>query len=88
MSTRKNLTFWVFKIKNLVNKKLGCKVLSHTELLKKYKYFNKFRAKNCSPKLLGCTKAVKGVKQPLKCKVVTVKDNKAKSYYSGKKKRK
>lgn len=88
MSTRKNLTFWVFKIKNMVNKKLGCKVLNYSELLKKYKYFNKFRATSCSPKLLGCTKAAKGVKQPLRCKVVTVKDHKAKSYYPDKRSKK
>jgi len=88
MSSRKNLTFWVFKIHNLVNKKLGCKVLSYSELMKKYKYFNKFRAKSCSPKMLGCTKAVKGVKRPMRCKVITVKDNKAKSYYSGKRTKK
>lgn len=77
LSGRKNLVNWLFTIHNKVNKKLNCKILKKKELTKKYKWYDNFRAVSCSPELGGCLKPVKGVKVPLRTKIVTFVDKKA-----------
>jgi hypothetical protein len=74
---RKSLVHWLFKIHNKVNRKLKCKVLSTEQLKKKYKFFDKFRAKTCTPKYGGCVKAINGVRVPKRTKVVTYVDEAA-----------
>lgn len=77
LSTRKSLVMWFFKIHNKVNKKLGCKVLSKKQLEKKYIWYEKFRAVNCSPKLGGCLKADKNIRTPKRTKIITFVDEEA-----------
>jgi hypothetical protein len=79
LSSRKKLVFWIFKIHNLVNKKLGCKQLKRDKFEKKYKYFEQFRATNCSKNIGGCIKADPKVKLPRKIKIMVVPDRKAKA---------
>lgn len=88
LSGRRKLVFWIFKIHNLVNQKLNCKVLTYKQLLKKYKYYDKFRATSCSKNMAGCTKAPKKNKNPKRIKIVCVKDKKAKPKNKKKKKKK
>jgi hypothetical protein len=78
LSGRRNLVFWIFKIHNLVNQKLGCRILNKVQMEKKYKYYDKFRAQSCSKNMGGCTKAAKNIKQPKRIKLVTLNDKKAK----------
>ena len=77
LNSRRNLVFWVFKIKNRVNKKLRLKQLGHSELLKKYKYYDSFRATACNNKL-GCTRAPGSNKRPKRIKIKAVSDKQAK----------
>lgn len=74
MSSRKRLVTWFFKIHNKVNKKLGCKVISATQMNTKYRYFDKFRATKCGPRMGGCLKASDNVKIPKRTKVITFVD--------------
>lgn len=77
MSSRKNIVMWLFKIHNKVNKKLNCKVLTKLQMEKKYKWYEKFRAVSCSPKLGGCLKATENVKKPKRTKIITFIDEEA-----------
>ena len=77
LSWRRNLVFWVFKIHNLVNKNLGCRVLNRKQLESKFRYYEQFRATGCSPKIGGCIKANRKMRKPKKLKVITICDNKA-----------
>lgn len=77
LSGRKVLVMWFFKIHNKVNKKLKCKVLTKKQMLRKYEWYDKFRAVSCSPDLGGCMKAVSNVKLPKKTKIVTFIDDRA-----------
>lgn len=77
MSTRKSLVMWFFKIHNKVNKKLGCKVLTKQQLEKKYIWYEKFRAIQCSPKLGGCLKADKNIRTPKRTKIIMFVDEEA-----------
>lgn len=55
MSSRKNLAFHLFKIHNLVNKKLGCKQLPKKDFMKMYNHYDSFRSKSgCRKSALGC----------------------------------
>lgn len=78
LSSRRNLVFWTFKIHNLVNKKLGCKLLTKVQMERKYKYYERFRASSCSKKMSGCTKAKKNNRNPKRTKIVCLDDKKAK----------
>ena len=77
MSSRKNLVGWLFKIHNMVNKKLNCKVLNTKQLTKKMKFYEKFRAVKCSKDLGGCMKSAASVKIPKRTKVITFVDETA-----------
>lgn len=77
LSCRKKLVFWIFKIHNLVNKKLNCKQLTKQQMEKKYKYFEQFRATSCSKNIPGCIKASSKLRNPRKLKVVCIPDRKA-----------
>lgn len=77
LKTRKNLVMWLFDIHNMVNKKLGCKVLTKTQLAKKYRWYENFRAVKCSPELGGCIKSANNIKVPKRTKVVTFVDETA-----------
>ena len=63
MSSRYRLVMWLFDIHNKVNKKLGCKIFSENRMERKYDFFDKFRAKNCSKKASGCNTLVKKIKR-------------------------
>ena len=70
LSGRKNLVFWVFKIHNLVNKKLSCKQFSRSDMERKYKFYEGFRAKNCSKDLGGCLNGRKKIRKCIEIKIV------------------
>lgn len=74
LKTRRNLAMWTFKIHNMVNKKLGCKLLTKAQMERKYKYYEQFRAQGCSKELKGCVRAKKGIRKPKRTKVVTLRD--------------
>lgn len=73
MSTKENLVYNIFDIKNLVNKKIKKKLLPKSKYKQKYNYFNQFRAGKCSKKLKGCVGTQKG-RIPKKCKVKVLLD--------------
>lgn len=77
LSSRKNLVMWLFTIHNMVNKKLGCKVLSKAQLEKKYRWYENFRAVKCSADMGGCLKSAKNIKVPKRTKVITFVDETA-----------
>lgn len=77
LNSRRNLVMWFFRIHNMVNKKLGCKVLTQAQLNKKYKWYDKFRAVKCSADLGGCLKSSNSVKVPKRTKVITFVDETA-----------
>jgi len=77
MSTRRNLVMWFFKIHNKVNKKLGCKQLTQSQMCKKYRWYEKFRAVKCSKDLGGCLRSSDKVKVPKRTKVITFVDEEA-----------
>lgn len=77
LSGRRSLVMWFFKIHNKVNKKLGCRVLTQTQLNKKYKWYESFRAVKCSPELGGCLKSSEKIKTPKRTKVITFVDETA-----------
>lgn len=70
LSGRKNLVFWVFRVHNRVNKKLSCKQFTRKDMEKKYKFYEQFRAKNCSKDLGGCLKGAKKIRKCVEIKVV------------------
>lgn len=74
LSGRKKLVMWLFALHNKVNKKLGCKVLTKSQMEKKYRWYETFRAVKCSPDLGGCLKSDKKVKVPKRTKVITFVD--------------
>lgn len=78
MSSRRNLVYWVFDIKNLVNEKLGCKQLQGPGYRTKYNEYDTYRATSCSKNKLGCTEASSGIRRPKRIKLVPVSDKKAK----------
>lgn len=70
LSGRKNLVFWVFKIHNRVNNKLECKEFTKKDMEKRYKFYEQFRAKNCSKDLGGCVKSAKKIRKCIEIKVI------------------
>lgn len=74
LSSRKNLVMWLFRIHNKVNRKLGCKALTTDQMSAKMRFFEKFRAGQCTTKSLGCITPAKGTGPPKKGKVVLVND--------------
>jgi hypothetical protein len=70
LSGRKELVFWVFKIHNRVNEKLSCKQFTRSDMEKKYKWYEQFRAKNCSKELGGCVTGAKKIKKCVEIKIV------------------
>lgn len=77
MSSRKTLVMWFFTIHNMVNKKIGCKLLTKVQMEKKYNYYDKFRAVKCSKDLGGCLKSASNVRTPKRTKVITFIDEEA-----------
>lgn len=74
LSSRKRLVYWTFKVHNLVNKKLDCKVLTKTQMDRKYKFYEQFRARGCSKGVKGCIQAKKGIRKPKRTKLVVIED--------------
>jgi hypothetical protein len=54
MKNRRNLVYHLFKIRNLVNKKLGSKLLKRSDFPKMYNNYDKHRSKGCKKTALGC----------------------------------
>jgi hypothetical protein len=54
MSSRRTLFNHTLVLHNLVNAKLGCKVLLKKDFPKMYKNYDQHRSKGCSPTALGC----------------------------------
>jgi hypothetical protein len=74
LKNRKNLAIWGFKLKNLVNKKIGCKVISKKQMENKYKFYDNFRASKCGKDMAGCTRAKNQNKVPKKTKIIILDD--------------
>lgn len=74
LRSRKNLVMWFFKIHNKVNQKLNTKQLTQSQMEKKYKYYNQFRAAGCSKTDTGCNKTFN--KNPKRCKIKVTVDKK------------
>ena len=70
LSGRKKLVFWVFKMHNRVNKKLSCKEFTRKDMEDRYKFYEGFRAKNCSKDLGGCLKGRKKIRKCIEVRVV------------------
>jgi hypothetical protein len=75
LSSRKNLFIWSCEIHNKVNKKLGCKIFTKKQMIKKYKFLETFRA-SCSKDKLGCRNTVKKNNKKPKIVFVTIKNKK------------
>lgn len=68
---RKALVYYLMKLKNEVNRKLGCKILDSKGMRKVYAHYDSFRAKSCKATELGCIKSARGKRySPMKLKVV------------------
>lgn len=74
---RKTFVYYLMKLKNRVNRKLGKPELSQSEMKNMYTYYNSFRAKSCSASSLGCTMAADQKITPMRTKIVTSVDRKA-----------
>lgn len=70
LSGRKQLVFWVFRMHNRVNKKLECKPFTRKNMESRYKFYEQFRAKNCSKDLGGCVKGAKKIRKCIEIKVI------------------
>lgn len=54
MSNRRSFFYFTLLLHNLVNIKLGCKILPVKLFRKMYNNYDKHRSKSCSPTALGC----------------------------------
>ena len=78
LSSRKNLFVWTCKIHNKVNNKLSCKQITIKQMMKKYNFYDSFRA-SCSKDKLGCITTVKKNNRKTKIVYISIKNKKGKN---------
>jgi hypothetical protein len=77
--SRRNLVYFLMRLKNRVNRKLGEPELTKREFKEQYMYYDSFRAKSCKKTAVGCTKATKTNSKPMRVKIVSFVDDNART---------